>query len=55
MTSEHTQVQQDLKKQQLVAVTNDELLLIRYVVETEPDLFTDLVSYWLFQKFMGES
>lgn len=24
-------------------------------METEPDLFTDLVSYWLFQKFMGES
>ena len=38
----------------MVAVTKDEQLLIRYVVETEPDLFTDLASYWLFQKFMGE-
>ena len=36
-------------------MTDEEKLLIRYVVETEPDLFTDFVSYWLFQKFMGES
>lgn len=26
-----------------------------YVVETEPDLFTDLVSFWLYQKFVAES
>lgn len=38
-----------------MAVTRDEKLLIRYVIETEPDLFTDLASYWLFQKFYGES
>ena len=25
------------------------------MVETEPDLFTDLVGYWLFQKFISES
>lgn len=32
----------------MVAVTKDEQQIIRYVVETEPDLFTDLASYWLF-------
>lgn len=26
-----------------------------YVVETEPDLFTDLVSFWLYQKYVSES
>ena len=25
-----------------------------YVIETEPNLFTDLVSFWLYQKFMSE-
>lgn len=38
-----------------MAVTKEEQLLITYVVETEPDLFTDLASYWLYQKFMCES
>lgn len=37
-----------------MAVTKEEQLLIMYVVETEPDLFTDLVSYWLYQKYMSE-
>ena len=32
----------------MVAVTKEEQLLIRFVVESEPDLFTDLASYWLF-------
>jgi len=35
-------------------VTKEEQLLILYVVETEPDLFTDLVSFWLYQKYMAE-
>ena len=55
LTSQLTLVSQQQKRDQLVAVTDEEKLLIRYVVETEPDLFTDFVSYWLFQKFMGES
>ena len=25
-----------------------------YVVETEPNLFTDLVSFWLYQKYVSE-
>ena len=54
LTSRDTQAQQENKRQSMVSVTKEEQLLIRYVVETEPDLFTDLACYWLFLKFMGE-
>ena len=53
-TSDLAQDKQELRKVQLAAVTRDEQLLITYVIETEPDLFTDVVSYWLFSKFMAE-
>ena len=39
----------------MVGVNKEEQLLVRYVIETEPDLFTDLASYWLFVKYMHES
>ena len=28
--------------------------MITYVIETEPDLFTDVVSHWLCSKFVAE-
>ena len=55
LTSKDTMVQQEHKRQSMVGVNKEEQLLVRYVVETEPDLFTDLASYWLFVKFMHES
>ena len=55
LTSKDSKTQQEHKRQSLVGVTKEEQLLIRYVVETEPDQFTDLATYWLYLKFMGQS
>ena len=37
-------------------VSSDEKVLIDFVVETEPSLFGDVASFWLYSSFMsGES